>query len=178
MYYFLALLSIFFVGRVVLFSLYFERFADSDVNYWLAFLYGLKMDVIVVCGSLLIPVILLTLAPKQVKNTVNRFLTAYFFVALLFFIYIENATLPFFAEYDVRPNFLFVEYLEYPQEVFNMIFAAYKLEMVIALLMLFFAGYLFLKNKKFHDFSPVFDVHYFKRFMLFFPLIFIHREDL
>lgn len=173
MYYFLALLSIFFVGRVVLFSLYFERFADSDVNYWLAFLYGLKMDVIVVCGSLLIPVILLTLAPKQVKNTVNRFLTAYFFVALLFFIYIENATLPFFAEYDVRPNFLFVEYLEYPQEVFNMIFAAYKLEMVIALLMLFFAGYLFLKNKKFHDFSPVFDVHYFKRFMLFFPLIFI-----
>ncbi|MCU7799826.1 MAG: LTA synthase family protein, partial [gamma proteobacterium symbiont of Lucinoma myriamae] len=80
LYYFLALLSIFFVGRVVLFSLYFERFADSDVNYWLTFLYGLKMDVIVVCGSLLLPVILLTLAPKQVKNTVNRFLTAYFIV--------------------------------------------------------------------------------------------------
>ncbi|MCU7833143.1 MAG: hypothetical protein KZQ56_11260, partial [gamma proteobacterium symbiont of Lucinoma myriamae] len=31
-----------------------------------------------------------------------------------------------------------IEYLIYPQEVFNMIFAAYKLEMVIALVMLFF----------------------------------------
>ncbi|MCU7938799.1 MAG: LTA synthase family protein [gamma proteobacterium symbiont of Bathyaustriella thionipta] len=172
-YYFMVILSVFFVGRVVLFNLYFERFAQSDVNYWLAFLYGLKMDVIVVCASLLIPVILLTLAPKRMKNIVNQFLTAYFFIAFLFFIYIENATLPFFAEYDVRPNFLFVEYLEYPQEVFNMIFSAYKLELFIALMMLFTAGYVFLKTKKFHDFSAVFEIHYFKRFMLFFPLIFI-----
>ena len=114
LYYFMAFLSIFFIGRVVLFRLYFERFADSGVTYWLSFLYGLKMDVIVVCASLLIPVILLCLFPKQLKKFVNQFLTGYFLVLLLFFIYIENATLPFFAEYDVRPNFLFVEYLEYP----------------------------------------------------------------
>ena len=173
LYYFMAFLSVFFIGRVVLFSLYFERFADSGVNYWLSFLYGLKMDVIVVCASLLIPVILLCLFPKQLKKFVNQFLTGYFLVLFLFFIYIENATFPFFAEYDVRPNFLFVEYLEYPQEVFNMIFSAYKLELFIALLMLVSAGTIFLKNKRLHDFSSVFEIHYFKRFVLFFPLLFV-----
>ncbi|MBE9526013.1 MAG: hypothetical protein IME94_03475 [Proteobacteria bacterium] len=66
-YYFLALLAIFFVGRVVLFSLYFERFAQSDVNYWLSFLYGLKMDVIIACASLIIPVILLCLSPRKIR---------------------------------------------------------------------------------------------------------------
>ena len=172
-YYFLALVSLFFIGRAVLFTLYFERFSQSDVNYWLAFLYGLKMDVIVACATLIIPLILLSLFPKQAKNYVNKFLTGYFLLAFLLFIYIENATLPFFAEYDVRPNFLFVEYLEYPKEVFNMIFAAYKLELFIALIMLISAAYFFLKSKKLHDFEAVFEVHYFKRFILFFPLIFI-----
>ncbi len=171
--YFILFLSIFFIGRVVLFSLYFERFAQDNVNYWLSFLYGLKMDMIIVCISMIIPVILLTLSPKKIQKIINTILTAYFFVVLLCFIYIENATLPFFAEYDVRPNFLFVEYLVYPQEVFNMIFSAYKLELFIALIMLVLAGYFYLKNKTLHNFSPVFNIPYIQRILLFFPLIFI-----
>jgi len=172
-YYYLAFISLFFAGRVVLFTLYYERFSQTDVNYWLTFLYGLKMDTIIASGALLIPLILLSLFPKRLKGFVNRFLTGYFLVALLLFIYIENATVPFFAEYDVRPNFLFVEYLIYPKEVFTMIFSAYKLELLIAIIMMIAAGYVFIKNKALHDFEPVFEVHYFKRFLLFFPLIFV-----
>jgi len=172
-YYFLAMVSIFFAGRAVLFALYFERFAQSDVNYWLTFLYGLRMDVIIACAALIIPLIVLTLLPKQAKNFANQFLTGYFLVAILLFVYIENATLPFFAEYDVRPNFLFVEYLIYPKEVFAMIFSAYKLELFIALVLMAFAAYIFIKNKKWHDFSAVYEIHYFKRLLLFFPLIFV-----
>ena len=172
-YYFIALVTLFFMGRAVLFALYFERFSQSEVNYWLSFLYGLKMDTIIACASLIIPVILLCLSPQQIRKFVNKFLSAYFLIIFLFFIYIENATLPFFAEYDVRPNFLFVEYLVYPQEVFNMIFAAYKMELFIALIMLIAAGSFFLKHKKIHDFGAVFDIHYAKRLLLFFPLIFV-----
>ncbi|MCK5696570.1 MAG: sulfatase-like hydrolase/transferase [Gammaproteobacteria bacterium] len=171
--YFILLLSIFFIGRVVLFSLYFERFAHDNVNYWLSFLYGLKMDVIIVCISLIIPVILLTLSPKKIQKVINSILTAYFLIIFLCFIYIENATFPFFAEYDVRPNFLFVEYLVYPKEVFNMIFSAYKLELLMAFIMLVVAGYFYLKHKTLHDFSPVFEVPYIQRILFFFPLIFI-----
>jgi len=172
-YYYLAFVALFFAGRVVLFTLYFERFSQTEVNYWLTFLYGLRMDTIIASAALIIPLILLSLFPKRLAGLVNRFLTGYFLVALLLFIYIENATLPFFAEYDVRPNFLFVEYLIYPKEVFTMIFSAYKLELLIALLMMAAAGYAFIKNKALHDFSPVFELHYFKRFLLFFPLVLI-----
>ena len=173
MYYYLAFIALFFIGRATLFSIYYERFSHSDVNYWLSFLYGLKMDTIMACATLIIPLILLTLMPRRAMNFVNRFLTGYFLAAILLFIYIENATLPFFAEYDVRPNFLFVEYLIYPQEVFAMIFSAYKLELFLAMLMLCGAAYAFIKAKKIHDFRPVFELHYFKRVLLFFPLIFI-----
>ncbi|WP_198263380.1 LTA synthase family protein [sulfur-oxidizing endosymbiont of Gigantopelta aegis] len=173
LYYFLALVSLFFIGRAALFALYFERFSQSDVNYWLSFLYGLKMDAIVACIVLILPMLLLTLMPKALKKIVDKFLTGYFLVIFLFFIYIENATFPFFAEYDVRPNFLFVEYLIYPKEVFTMIFSAYKLELFISFVMLVSAAYLFLKNKKWHDFETVFELHYFKRFLLFFPLFIV-----
>ncbi|MCW8930404.1 MAG: LTA synthase family protein [Gammaproteobacteria bacterium] len=173
LFYFLALVSLFFIGRVVLFTLYFDRFAQSDVNYWLSFLYGLRMDAIIACATLIIPVVLLTLFPRQAKKFVSTFLTGYFLIAFLLFIYIECATLPFFAEYDVRPNFLFVEYLVYPKEVFNMIFSAYKLEMFIALILLSASAYFYLKNKQFHNFGHLFETHYVTRFILFFPLVVI-----
>lgn len=154
-YYYLAFIALFFAGRVVLFIVYFERFSQTEVNYWWTFLYGLRMDTIIASAALIVPLILLSLFPKRLAGLVNRFLTGYFLIALLLFIYIENATLPFFAEYDVWPNFLFVEYLIYPKEVFTMIFSAYKLEL-FALLMMAAAGYAFIKNKALHDFSPVF----------------------
>ncbi len=169
-YYFLAFVSLFFIGRLVLFSLYFERFAQSDVNYWLSFLYGLKMDAIVASAALILPLILLSCLPKQTKKCVSQFLTTYFLIAFLLFIFIESATLPFFAEYDVRPNFLFVEYLAYPKEVFNMILAAYKLEVFLSAILLIGSAYFYLTNKKFHNFEAVFETHYFIRFILFFPL--------
>ena len=172
-YYYLAFIALFFAGRVVLFTLYFDRFSQSDVNYWLTFLYGLRMDTIIASATLIIPLIMLTLFPGRAQHFVNRFLTGYFLTALLLFIYIENATLPFFAEYDVRPNFLFVEYLIYPKEVFTMLFSAYKLELFLAMVMMVVAAYVYIKTEKIHNFTSVFELHYFKRFLLFFPLIFV-----
>jgi len=44
--YYLYLISIFFIGRVALFILYFDRFENSGVEYWYSFIYGLRMDTI------------------------------------------------------------------------------------------------------------------------------------
>lgn len=170
-HYYLAFIALFFTGRAVLFTIYYERFSQAEVNYWLTFLYGLKMDTIVASAALIIPLLMLCLLPGRLSGFVNRFLTGYFLLVLLVFIYIENATLPFFAEYDVRPNFLFVEYLIYPKEVFTMIFSAYKLELFIATVMMITFGVVFVKKKAWHDFSAAFELHYFKRFLLFLPLI-------
>jgi len=170
--YYFSLVLIFFIGRVSLFILYFDRFSSDDINYWLSFLYGLKMDTITASAILVIPMILLTLSPNNLKNFTNKFLKYYFLIFISFFIYIEIATFPFFAQYDVRPNYLFVEYLEYPKEVFGMIIADYKMALFIAFSIITTFIYIYLKNFK-DSFLDSFNTTYLKRIALFIPLLLV-----
>ena len=62
------------MGRLSLFIIYFDRFRDSDVNYWLSFIYGLRMDTIVTTIILIIPMFILTLTPKILPKVTNQFL--------------------------------------------------------------------------------------------------------
>jgi len=52
---YLGFAAIFFLGRLGLFALYYDRIADSGIEYWWTFLYGLRMDTIVASLFLLIP---------------------------------------------------------------------------------------------------------------------------
>ena len=167
--YYLLIVGLFFLGRLALFTLYFERFSESDVNYWLTFLYGLKMDTIVASMLLVIPLIIVSFSPQGLAKVSNLFLRLYFVSVLSFIIYIENATFPFFAQYDVRPNFKFVEYLEYPKEVFSMIIADYKLAISMAFVMISLFAWLFLHKTK-ESYLPVLQTPLLKRAILFLPL--------
>ncbi len=168
--YYLYMIAIFFIGRSLLLTLYFDKTQGSDSLIWLTFLYGLRMDTIVTSILLVVPLILVTLSPKILQKFVELFLKYYFMIVLAFLIYIENATFPFIAQYDVRPNYLFVEYLEYPQEVFGMIFAEYKLELFIAFSMISIFIFYFNKKSK-SNLDAIFSMHYLKRVALFIPLL-------
>ena len=168
--YYLLLISIFFMGRLLLFILYFDNFKNSDVAYWLTFIYGLRMDTITASILLVIPLIILSFTPAKLKKIANSFLRYYFLVVFSLAIYIENATFPFVAEYDVRPNYLFVEYLIYPKEVFAMIFAKYKLELFMAFIMIVSTIYLYSKTAK-DDFLNIFEISYIKRAAMFLPIL-------
>jgi len=170
--YYLYMVGVFFIGRLSLFILYFENIQASDSSIWLTFLFGLRMDTIVASILLVVPLILLTLSPRFLQFFVEKFLKFYFLIVMGLLIYIENATFPFIAEYDVRPNYLFVEYLEYPKEVFAMIFADYKLELLISGLMIGGFIYLYLKYAK-DNINQVFEIHYMKRIALFVPILLI-----
>ncbi len=170
--YYLLMIAIFFIGRATLFWLYFDKFKDSDAAYWLTFLYGLRMDTIPAFMLLLLPLLLLTLSPKSAQGLVERFLKYYFLFVISLLLYIEVATFPFIAQYDVRPNYLFVAYLEYPKEVFSMIFSAYKLELFIALFLIVSFITLYLKYVK-SDLSAIFTQSYKKRVIWFFPIALI-----
>ena len=146
--YYLAMIAIFFLGRATLFVLYHDRIVQSDSSMWLTFLYGLKMDTIVASALLAIPLILLAFAPTRWAKVVDKVLRYYFLIVLALVIYMENATIPFFAEYDVRPNFKFVEYLAYPKEVFTMILTDYKGALTLAFGMIALFGYLYLRRSK------------------------------
>jgi len=164
------MILIFFIGRVVLFTYYFDIFKDSGVNYWLTFIYGLRMDTITTGILLVIPLIILSFSPQKLKYLASKFLKYYFLVILTILIYIENATFPFVAQYDVRPNYLFVEYLIYPKEVFAMIFADYKLELIIAFVMI--SAFIYSYIKFFKDtVVDVFNTNYLIRIALFIPLL-------
>lgn len=170
-YYFL-LITIFFIGRLVLFISYFDHFIDSDSNIYLSFLYGLKMDTIVASIILIIPTFMLTIMPRYFSNIIDKLLKIYFLVFSIFAIFIEVATFPFMAQYDSRPNYLFIEYLEYSKEVSSMIFADYKIELLIAFTIILTFCFLYLKKYK-DSFVELFEINYFKRFLLFLPLMIV-----
>lgn len=167
--YYLLMIGIFFLGRLGLFVFYFDNFNDSGVHYWLTFIYGLRMDTITASVLLFAPLLLLSFTPLRLKRTADKILKYYFLVVISLIIYMENATFPFMAQYDVRPNYLFVEYLIYPREVFAMIFADYKLELFVAFSMIALFVYIFLKYVN-HNNEKIFKTNYVKRLLLFVPL--------
>jgi phosphoglycerol transferase MdoB-like AlkP superfamily enzyme len=169
---YLGFVGIFFVGRLGLFAFYYQRISQSDTAYWWSFLYGLRMDTIVASLFLLIPAILLLLLPSKFRLAGSITLRIYLLLIFLLVIYIENATFPFFAEFDVRPNALFINYLEYPKEVLGNIWASYKIELLIsAVMLLVFTVWFWRKSKDF--FLEVYEIHYTKRILLFLPLFII-----
>lgn len=168
--YFCLILSIFFLGRVALFVTYFPRFNDADVNYWLSFIYGARMDIMATSVLMVIPALLLTTAPRIASRIVDLVLKVYFLVVFAFIINLEFATFPFMAQFDVRPNYLFVEYLEFPREVFSMLFTAYKLEIFMGLLAIAAFIFIYLKYGK-PSFRDVLEVRYTRRLALLLPVL-------
>jgi phosphoglycerol transferase MdoB-like AlkP superfamily enzyme len=167
--YYLAMVALFFVGRLALFTWQFDRFSDADINYWLSFLYGLKMDTMVASMLLVIPLLILSFTPSILSKVANLFLRLYFVFVFAFLIYMENATFPFFSQYDVRPNFKFVEYLEYPIEVFNMLIADFKLPLFIAFSMMGIFVWWFMRRSS-ESFSAVLGLAWLKRAVWFLPI--------
>ena len=170
-FYFLFI-AIFFLGRALLFALYFERIVDADVNHWFSFVLGLQMDTIIASIILVIPVLMLFLLPSFFEKFVRTFVRIYFLLFLLLAIYIENATFPFMAEFDVRPNDIFINYLAYPKEVLGNIWASYKLELLIAFMMMGAAGIYYWKRTR-NLFENTFEAAWWVRILVFIPLALI-----
>lgn len=147
---YLLFILLFFLGRLGLYLLYFDRFGDIGfAESLIAFLYGLKLDTMSTSMILIVPALLLALTPQMFSRFIARITTGYVLMFLLIALYVENATFPFVAQYDVRPNYLFIEYLKYPKEVTSMILKEYPLQLLAALAMMLGTAWAFLR------FSPL-----------------------
>lgn len=169
---YLYLIAIFFIGRLLLFIWQFDRFSEVNESYWLSFIYGLKMDTILALALLFPMLFLLTLSPKLFSKLVDKLIAYYYLTILMLVVYVESATFPFFAQYDVRPNYLFVEYLEYIEEVSAMLIADYKLALLLTFVAMFAVAKRYLKNIK-GRFLPSFELSYVKRVAILLPLLLI-----
>ena len=112
-------------SRVALSLAWGERIPEGGWGFIL--LQGLRFDLILV-GILLGPVAVLRpllQLGEPGRDLVSRWgarlLSAWAGVAAVFVILLEGSTAPFIGEYGTRPNYLYVEYLQYPREVLSML---------------------------------------------------------
>ncbi len=170
---YLLFVALFLIGRFFFYLLYFERFNDiSFLESLLTFIYGLRMDTIVICIILVIPTIFLAITPKIFSNFISKFLNIYILFFLLIALFIECASFPFFAQYDLRPNYLFIEYLEYPQEVTSLLFKDYKFQFIAVFILIIVTIKIYSKSK-FINFEQVFKQNYISRILILAPILLV-----
>lgn len=101
------------------------------------FLGGLRVDVATLCGLLGPGAALWLLLPSAwARHPLTRWLAATWLVAVItLLVFLEASTPDFMAEYGLRPNRLFVEYLIYPREVVRTLMGGHALSAAIALLL-------------------------------------------
>jgi phosphoglycerol transferase MdoB-like AlkP superfamily enzyme len=95
---------------------------------------GLRADLIQL-SLLALPLVLLApLLANRFGWRAWRTLTRIWVIAAItFLVFMEAVTPGFIAEYDLRPNRLFVEYLKYPKEVFTMLWLGFRWHVFIGL---------------------------------------------
>ena len=116
------------LSRLLLMAWYWDRVAPTG-GTWFIFLQGIRFD-IVLMGMLLGPALLMAPWVSGFKKGVS--LLRYYLVAVtVFVLWVELGTIPYIDQYDSRPDYIYVEYLVYPREVFSMLLASYGLLMLL-----------------------------------------------
>lgn len=140
---YLMFMAIFSLGRLFLLALHYDQVALEGINHWKSLLIGLRMDTIITSMVLIIPAFALLTMPKLLARPVQLGLRIYFLLVMLVVVFIECATFPFFAEFEARPNEIFINYLEFPKEVLGNIWASQKPELFIATVLMGITGVLY-----------------------------------
>lgn len=124
------LLALFTASRLILLGVYWHRVAATGGSGFIL-LQGIRFD-LVLLGMLLGPAFLLApwLSGRRIGAALLR---VYLLAVVVFCVFVEAGTIPFIEQYDARPNYLYVEYLQYAREVFATLFSAYKTWIAAAL---------------------------------------------
>ncbi|HHQ4780142.1 TPA: LTA synthase family protein [Aeromonas veronii] len=128
-----------------LFSLSFSRLAlglwqlervDAVAGWQEMLLQGIRVDFATLCWVWGVPAMLTLLlaGPHTIGRGWMQLMRVWLTVGLWLMLFLEISTPSFITEYGVRPNRLYVEYLIYPKEVFAMLWAGRKAELLLAVL--------------------------------------------
>ncbi|MBI1906605.1 MAG: LTA synthase family protein [Rhodocyclales bacterium] len=93
---------------------------------------GVRVDIIQLGLLALPPILLAPLLSASRAWPLWRRLSYYWVIfAVMLLLFMEVATPAFIAEYDMRPNRLFVEYLKYPREVISMLWGGFRTHLLL-----------------------------------------------
>jgi phosphoglycerol transferase len=130
----LLLMTVFMLSRIGLLLWQQQRLVDGDSIAVL--IGGLRIDLSSL-GYLSALAVLMLLANVFLRSKTVLFqhaFTLYSSLVVTLIVVVEASTPAFINQYDVRPNRLFVEYLDYPQEVFSMLLNGHLLTMISTLI--------------------------------------------
>ncbi len=110
------------------------------------FLQGLRVDLILLGLFILIPLLLSPIFTIFKAWRQWRYFTlVWLIISITLIVFLEMASFGFIAEYDVRPNRLFIEYLKYPKEVMPMLWNGFRIHVFLGLGALLITLYLMVK---------------------------------
>ena len=125
------------LSRIGLILWQWPRVAEVE-GLWPVLGFGLRMDMILI-SYLLMPLAvgMFLFPPVLIRTQVWRWICTFWLtLSLTALVFMETATPPFIQQYDVRPNRVFVEYLNHPKEVGMTLWGGYKVELLLSLLAL------------------------------------------
>jgi phosphoglycerol transferase MdoB-like AlkP superfamily enzyme len=129
------LISLLFLGLVRLgfIAWKWDRVTAVD-GLWPVLGYGVRMDIILLSFAVALPTFISLLLPSgnKVRHIWHLILSAWLTGYTALIVFMEVSTPSFIDQYNIRPNRLFFEYLNHPQEVFSTLWAAYKAPLMMA----------------------------------------------
>ena len=136
-----------FLARLGYFIWHYDRIADTG-EFSFIFLQGLRFDLVLMSLVMIIPASLspLFFTHKILFKPWRRFLLAYTTIWFVFICFMEFSTPSFINQYDSRPNYLFVEYLEHYKELGATLLAEYPLQLLISAIMVPLLSWLYLRT--------------------------------
>lgn len=142
------------LSRLALIGWQWQRVDGTD-SLLSMLLQGARSDLITLGMFAAPPVVLLPLFLAARRMSWWLRLTAWWLTfSLIAILFLELATPPFLSEYDMRPNRLFVEYLEYPREVSAMLWGGYRGSLASIVAILGAASWVFARHfRRYHDTS-------------------------
>ncbi len=149
---YLLALTIFSLFRFILFLTEIKRIeslSESFKNIVLAFLMGVRFDIVTVGYIMFLPTLVIFIADLlNIKNKIlNKILFWWIFILLSLSILICSADIPFFNNFFSRFSITALVWMENPEFVFKMIFQEPKFILaIIPFLIITFICYKFLKK--------------------------------
>ncbi len=122
-------LVIFFIFRSALCLQYYARVMEVE-NSLLSFAIGVRVDTILLCYCLMLPTLALLILPAPVISKIRCLFSLYFALLVSLFVFLELATFPFLAEFDTRPDRVFLEHAVQIREVASMILKGYTIPLL------------------------------------------------
>jgi phosphoglycerol transferase MdoB-like AlkP superfamily enzyme len=122
------------LARLALMAWQWQRVSATGLRTQIV-LQGIRVDIIQLALLCVLPVLLSPLAAIPALWQAWQQFSYYWVIGgITLLLFLEAAAPGFIAEYDVRPNRLFVEYLKYPREVFSMLWKGFRVHVLGGLL--------------------------------------------